>query len=56
VGPFMSCDEKYIMLKSLRFKDWFYLCPEVREEKRILMGCLGKACCYQMVPPVLEDV
>jgi hypothetical protein len=52
----MSCDEKDIMLKSLRFKEWFYLCPEVREEKRILMGRLCKACLCQMLPFVLEDV
>jgi hypothetical protein len=56
VGLFVLCDEKDIILKSLRFEDWFCLCPEVRKEKRILMGRLGKACLRQLVTLVLEDV
>lgn len=52
----MLYDEKDIMLKSFRFEDWFYLCPEVKKEKRVLLGRLGKAFLRQLVPLVLEDV
>ena len=39
----MLRDEKDIMLKSLRFKDWFCLCPEVIQEKVYSVGTLRQS-------------